>query len=88
MRVNIYAEELTDKIELVSKESGGHVFTGLRFFLELPVTVGDYQYQGPFIHQPGDNDSSAVTFWGKKDFRGLLRKALELLDEHYKEDLL
>lgn len=88
MRVNIYAEELTDRIEITTKETGGHTFTGLRFYLELPVTVGDYQYQGPFLHQPGDDDSAAVTFWGKRDFRDILRKALALLDEHYKEDLL
>lgn len=126
MRVNVYAEELTDRIEIISKEIDGHRFTGLRFYLELPVTVGTHpptepvrapenpgqenppsslthrsvdgtpevfpptngkaaQVQGPFMHRPGDDDSAAVTFWGKRDFRALLRKALAMLDAHYGE---
>lgn len=39
--------------------------------------------QAPFIHRPGDDDSSAVTFWGKRDLRVTLRRALEMLDAHY-----
>lgn len=83
MRVNVYAEEMTDRIEIISKEIDGHQFTGLRIYLELPATVGGHQYQGPFMHRPGDDDSSAVTFWGKRDLRDVLRKALKQLDEHY-----
>ena len=82
MRVNIYAEEMTDKVEFVEKTIDGQKFTGVRFYLELPVTVGDREYRGPFIHRPGDDDSSAVTFWGKRDLRTELKKALRLLDEH------
>src|SRR5690349_16526071 len=85
MRVNVYAEEMTDRIEIISKEIDGHSFTGLRLYLELPATVSGQQYQGPFMHRPGDDDSSAVTFWGKRDLRVVLRKALEQLDEHYKK---
>ena len=89
MRVNIYAEEITNRIEIISKEIDGHTFTGLRFYLELPATVDGKQYQGPFIHRPGDDDSSAVTFWGKRDLRDVLRQALVMLDKHYagKENL-
>lgn len=105
MRVNVYAEEMTDRIEIISKEIDGHKFTGLRFYLELPAsyideplppdasyherpaTVHDKiyakQYKAPFIHRPGDDDSSAVTFWGKRDLREVLRKALAILDKHY-----
>jgi hypothetical protein len=101
VRVNIYAEELTDRVELISKEIDGRKFTAVRFYLELPVTIGGdgrhcssepvypptngkaAQVSGPFIHHPGDDDSSAVTFWGKRDMRPLLQKALALLDEHY-----
>lgn len=88
MRVNVYAEEMTDKVEIVSKTTGDGAFTGVRFYLELPVTVplpsgGNAVHRGPFMHHPGDDDSSAVTFWGKSDLRGVLRKALDLLDEHY-----
>lgn len=35
------------------------------------------------MHRPGDDDSSAVTFWGKRDLREVLLIALGLLDEHY-----
>lgn len=100
MRVNVYAEEMTDRIEIIEKEIDGHVFTGLRIYLALPATyvqagnnlrpVRDsdpqcefIQCQGPFIHRPGDDDSSAVTFWGKRDLRDVLRKALGELDTHY-----
>lgn len=101
MRVNVYAEEMTERLEIVSKVIEGQTFTGLRFFLELPASYhvnpetgglvaaekADVQQarclQAPFIHRPGDDDSSAVTFWGKRDLRVVLRKALQLLDEHY-----
>lgn len=64
MRVNVYAEEMTDRIEIISKEIDGHNLTGLRFY----------------------DDSSAVTFWGKRDLRSLLVRALELLEDHYDGD--
>jgi hypothetical protein len=83
MRVNIYAEELTDRIEIIAKTTPDGEFTGVRFYLELPVTVNGEQVQGPFMHHPGDDDSAAVTFWGKRDMREILKKALEVLDTHY-----
>lgn len=85
MRVNVYAEEMTDKIEIISKTIDGRQFTAVRFYLELPATVNGVQHRGPFVHRPGDDDSSAVTFWGKKDLRVVLRKALTMLDDHYSE---
>ena len=94
MRVNIYAEELTDRIEIISKIIEGNEYKAVRFYLELPVTIpvldkegthlGYNQYQGPFLHQPNDDDSSAVTFWGKSQLYPLLKKAVSLLEEHYK----
>ena len=83
MRVNIYAEEMTNRVELVSKEIDGQTFTGVRFWLALPVSANGQQFQGPFIHRPGDDDSAAVTFWGKRDLRIALHLALDLLDAHY-----
>lgn len=94
MRINVYAEELTDRVQIVKKEAEGETFTGLRFYLALPVALatpptrlggapGIAHVSGPFIHHEGDDDSSAVTFWGKRDLRDVLRKALALLDEHY-----
>jgi hypothetical protein len=81
--VNVYAEEMTDRVEIVSKEVDGQVFTGLRFYLYLPAQSGQMQVRGPFVHREGDDDSSAVTFWGKTDLREVLRIALGLLDAHY-----
>jgi hypothetical protein len=94
MRVNVYAEEMTDRLELISKTINDRTYTGLRFYLELPVTVpyeagsghlAGYHppVKGPFMHLGEDDDSAAVTFWGKQDLRKVLRKALEMLDAHY-----
>jgi hypothetical protein len=89
MRVNVYAEEMTDRIEIISKEIDGHAFTGLRFYMELPATIREDEpgktrnVRGPFIHRVGDDDSAAVTFWGKRDLRSVLREALVMLDAHY-----
>jgi hypothetical protein len=88
LRVNVYAEEMTDRVEVVEKNG----FTGVRFWLALPVTLPDgcksptgteiYQARGPFIHKPGDDDSAAVTFWGKAELKNALTKALKLLEDH------
>ena len=92
MRVNVYAEEMTNRVEIIEKEIDGVVFTGVRFYLYLPVTLplkrdGDSlqveQASGPFIHREGDDDSSAVTFWGKQDMRSTLQKALNQLNDYY-----
>lgn len=94
MRVNVYAEEMTERVEIVTKTAEGQSFTGLRFYLELPVALatpstrlggpaGIAHVSGPFVHHAGDDDSSAITFWGKHDLRVLLRTALRVLDEHY-----
>ena len=93
MRVNIYAEEMTDRIEIIEKEIDGHKFEACRFYLYLPVTVpvrGSWidheppdQVQGPFIHREGDDDSAAVTFWSRGKLRDTLQKAIELLDAHH-----
>jgi hypothetical protein len=89
MRVNVYAEELCGRVDLIVKDVEGQKFTAVRFWLELPVTIAKgteiLQVKGPFIHRPGDDDSSAVTFWGKRDLIPLLQKALMLLEAHYAE---
>jgi hypothetical protein len=86
MRVNIYAEEMTERVEIIEKEIEGVTYTGVRFYLELPATVGGVNVSGPFMHRPGDDDSSAVTFWGKKDLRFVLQKAIALLDGNYRDE--
>lgn len=103
MRVNVYAEEITDQIEIVEKKTKDGAFTGIRFYLNLPVTIpqgahvanahvtglhfhteadGRTHVSGPFLHHEGDDDSAAVTFWGKKGLKEVLKKALELLESH------
>lgn len=102
MRVNIYAEEMTHRVELVEKTTKDGTFVGVRFYLELPVTfdqrhtytehgpgtvpratsVHDAHVSGPFLHREGDDDSAAVTFWGKTSLKIALRKALDLLEKH------
>lgn len=89
VRVNIYQEEMTDRVELVEKNG----FTGVRFYMELPVALatpatelggqpGIAHIRGPFVHKPQDDDSAAVTFWGKRDLDKVLRAALQLLEDH------
>jgi hypothetical protein len=87
MRVNVYSEELTDRIEIIERDVNGYKFTGLRFYLELPVTTmpSGEQVRGPFLHGPSDDESSAVTFWSKDDLRHVLMKALDALDKHYEQ---
>jgi hypothetical protein len=75
---------MTDQVEITSKTVDGQTFTGVRFYLHLPVTLPDHtQVRGPFMHRPGDDDSSAVTFWGKRDLRAILTAAIAKLDSHY-----
>ncbi len=85
MRVNIYAEEMTSRVELITKTSEqGEEFTGVRFYLELPVTLPSGEnVRGPFVHHKDDDDAGAVTFWGKHELRIALIKAIELLDKFY-----
>jgi hypothetical protein len=89
MRINVYAEEMTGKVSFVKKTVNGKDFVGVRFWLYLPVTVKDSkvggpdQVQGPFIHEEGDDDSSAVTFWGKKTLKDTLKEALRMLETHH-----
>lgn len=96
MRVNVYAEEITDRVELVEK--GG--FVGVRIYLALPVSYhvgiggslfpakpGDTRQathlQAPFIHHPGDDDSGAITFFGRKTTLTAMKKAVALLEEYH-----
>lgn len=59
MRLNVYAEELTDRVEIVTKtvtdeKFGTRTFYGVRVYLESP----------PVLHSdPQDDDTSAITFW-------------------------
>lgn len=67
MRVNIYNEEITGEVGLVSKTASdtGITYYGVRIFLSSPDVL-----HGP---ESGDDDRSAVTLW-----IGNERKAVKL----------
>lgn len=58
-RINVYAEEITDEVQIVTKvvsdeKFGDRKFYGLRFYLK----------SAPELHSdPTDNDRSAITLW-------------------------
>jgi hypothetical protein len=54
MRVNVYGEELTQKVELVKKTVNQELFCGIRFYLKSHPDLH---------HSEGDNDESAITIW-------------------------
>lgn len=55
MRINVYSQELTKEVRLVSKaDHRGRIFYGVRFYL----SGSDLLH-----HTPDDDDRSAVTFW-------------------------
>jgi hypothetical protein len=59
MRINVYAEELTDEVELLTKtvndeKFGERTFYGVRLYLASPDVLHD---------DPEDDDRSAITFW-------------------------
>lgn len=66
MRINVYSQELTDEVHLISKESN----TGLTY-----SAVQMMLHSSPMLHHPpADDDRSAVTIWLPKSAHR--RKAL------------
>jgi hypothetical protein len=84
MRVNVYNEELTGRVEPVAKRANGVVFKGIRCFLCFKQEGGEKQ---KIMHTEGDEDTPAVTFFFTDDayWKPLLKKtfeeALKLLDD-------
>ena len=79
MRINIYTEELTDEVAIVSKEGIGddgkpRTFYGLRFFLKSPDELH---------HNEEDDDRSAITFWGLSVVKPLMEKAIATLKREF-----
>ena len=72
MRINVYSEELTERVELREKTAGntGAHFFGLHFYLLSP---------GKLHHDEKDDDTSAVILWSDSRERllALLNKAIE-----------
>lgn len=82
MRINIYEEELTAGVSLITKSAAQgtpgtapETFYGLRFWLESPETI--------LAHStPEDDDRNAITFWsrlegekGLKFLEGVMQRA-------------
>jgi hypothetical protein len=84
MRVNVYNEEITDRIDLVEKtvEDTGEKFYGVRFFLASPAEL--------HRKNQGDDDAPSVTFWSDRSdrdrVRNILSKALDMIS-HQKSGL-
>jgi hypothetical protein len=86
MRINVYAEELTDRVEVVGKAPPNHPdveFRGVRMYLASPDVLHA---------DPDDDDSSAITIWvpwtragGHRPdaVSGLLRRMADALDEAF-----
>lgn len=87
MRINVYAEELTDRVEVVEKTVNEKLFIGLRFYLELPVSTPSGTVRGPFQHGLDDDGSAAVTFWANdhRALSDLLSAGLLALGKHHRE---
>jgi hypothetical protein len=55
MRINVYSQELTKEVDLVSKTADtGITYYGVRMMLASPDILH---------HTPEDDDRSAITFW-------------------------
>lgn len=71
MRINVYSQELTDEVLLLSKESNtGVVYHAAQLILHSSDRLH---------HPPADDDRSAVTFWlpKSKERREEIAKAFE-----------
>ena len=74
MKINVYNEELTERVEFVTKTAGtGAKFCGIAFYLASPKELHS---------SPNDDDSSAVTFWGDspEKLHRLLSRALQEIE--------
>lgn len=80
MRINIYSQELTKEVQVVSKkaEDTGITYHGVRMYLASPEILH---------HTNQDDDRSAITFWiphaerfKPKDLSELFRKMADEVD--------
>lgn len=75
MRINVYEEELpiVRRVERVSThvKDTGNTYYGARIYLQSAESLHD---------KPGDDDRSAITFWGPREqIAQLLREAANVL---------
>jgi hypothetical protein len=80
MRINVYSQELTREVELVSKTADtGITYYGVRMYLASPDILH---------HTPEDDDRSAITFWlpnnktfSKRDLAHVFREMADVTFE-------
>ena len=75
MRINVYSQELTNEVNVVSKKSNtGITYEAIQFVLHSSLMLH---------HPPADDDRSAVTFWlpqssdGLRDARRMFQRAAD-----------
>lgn len=92
MRVNVYAEEMTDRIELITKTveeptdditrdfvgPKTHTFYGLKFWLKFPNQPWWIHRKASSSDGVDDDDSSAIILWApsKDKLESMLLQAL------------
>jgi hypothetical protein len=76
MRVNVYREEITPDVQLIKTTAKtGAEYIGVRFYLHSATELHDERGI-----PDGDDDRSAVTFFGsKEELSELFTKALDLV---------
>lgn len=78
MRINVYSQELTDEVAIVTKGSN----TGVEYHAAQLIL-----HSSPMLHHPpADDDRSAVTFWLPKSAhrREEMAKAFERIAEIFR----
>lgn len=75
MRINVYAEELTEEVRIISVERKNQIFHGVRFVLKSPPGLQD--------SKTNDDRSSAVTIWfpSKEEAERVLSLALHAIKQ-------
>ena len=85
MRINIYSQELTKEVGIVSKlaDDTGITYFGVRMYLASPDILH---------HTEEDDDRSAITFWipqansfTPKDLAGVFRRMAEQVERLHPE---
>jgi hypothetical protein len=73
MRINVYSQELTDEVIVITKKD----FKGIQLVLHSSEHLH---------HTPDDDDRSAVTFWLPKSpkRREIMAKAFEKIASHFR----
>jgi hypothetical protein len=79
MRINVYSQEQTDEVLLISKQSN----TGIVYHAAQMILHSSERLH----HPPTDDDRSAVTFWLPKspDRREAMARAFEEMARLYRD---